>query len=57
MAHAVANETEAAYFRSDLFDKRRRLMEAWADFCGMAPAEDGNVVTMRSKGEPVLAVA
>jgi integrase len=56
MAHAVGDETEAAYFRSDLFDKRRRLMEAWADFCGKAPAEHGNVVTMRSKGGPVPAV-
>jgi integrase len=36
MAHAVGDETEAAYFRSDLFEKRRQLMEAWADFCGNA---------------------
>src|SRR6516164_7069138 len=46
MAHAVGDETEAAYFRSDLFEKRRRLMEAWADFCAMAPAEAGNVVSL-----------
>jgi len=25
--------TEAAYFRSDLFEKRRQLMEAWATYC------------------------
>ena len=29
LAHVVGNATEAAYFRSDLFDKRRELMEAW----------------------------
>ena len=29
LAHTVPNATEAAYFRSDLFDKRRKLMEAW----------------------------
>ena len=29
LAHTVPNATEAAYFRSDLFDKRRELMEAW----------------------------
>jgi integrase len=47
MAHAVGDETEAAYFRSDLFDKRRRLMEAWADFCGMPPAS-ATVVALRA---------
>ena len=34
LAHAVASKTEAAYRRSDLFDKRRRLMDAWAEYCG-----------------------
>ena len=27
LAHVVANQTEAAYARSDLFKRRRRLME------------------------------
>jgi integrase len=48
MAHAVADETEEAYFRSDLLDKRRRLMEAWADFCATAPSHHGKVVPLRS---------
>ena len=48
MAHAVGDETEAAYFRSDLFDKRRRLMEAWADFCATVPVERGKVVPLRT---------
>ena len=34
LAHAVESKTEAAYRRTDLFDKRRRLMEAWAEYCG-----------------------
>jgi hypothetical protein len=38
LAHAVENKVEAAYRRSDLFEKRRRLMEAWADFCETAPS-------------------
>ena len=29
LAHAVPNAVEAAYARSDLFDRRRRLMDAW----------------------------
>jgi len=33
LAHSVSDKVEAAYRRGDLFDKRRRLMEAWAEFC------------------------
>ncbi|HYC42364.1 MAG TPA: integrase arm-type DNA-binding domain-containing protein [Noviherbaspirillum sp.] len=34
LAHVSAKDaTEAAYFRSDLFEKRRQLMEAWATYC------------------------
>jgi integrase len=33
LAHTVSNQTVAAYARSDLFDRRRRLMAAWATFC------------------------
>jgi integrase len=33
LAHAIESKTEAAYRRSDLFEKRRSLMAAWADFC------------------------
>lgn len=29
LAHGIKNKAEAAYARSDLFDKRRKLMEAW----------------------------
>lgn len=29
LAHGIKDKTEAAYARSDLFDKRRKLMEAW----------------------------
>lgn len=31
-AHAITNAAEAAYARSDLFDRRRKLMEAWAAY-------------------------
>jgi integrase len=33
LAHAISNSVEAAYRRGDLFEKRRQLMTAWADFC------------------------
>ncbi len=32
LAHTVGNATEAAYFRSDLFELRRGLMEKWEAF-------------------------
>ena len=33
LAHCVGNATERSYFRSDLLDARRDLMQEWADFC------------------------
>ena len=30
LAHTIQNPTEAAYARSDLFERRRRLMKDWA---------------------------
>ncbi len=32
LAHKVANKVEAAYFRTDLLEKRRELMQQWADY-------------------------
>ena len=29
LAHGIKDKAEAAYWRSDLFDKRRDLMQAW----------------------------
>ena len=34
LAHAIDDKTEAAYRRGDLMLKRRKLMEAWAAYCG-----------------------
>ncbi len=46
LAHAVTNKVEAAYRRGDLFEKRRKLMDAWAAFCS-APEAVGKIVPMR----------
>ena len=32
LAHVVQNKVEAAYARSDLFARRRLLMDDWADY-------------------------
>lgn len=37
LAHVVEDKTEAAYRRGELLEKRRRLMEAWADYCTTVP--------------------
>jgi integrase len=41
LAHVIGNKVEAAYQRGDLLEKRRALMEEWADYCstGGQPVE------------------
>ena len=34
LAHSNKNKVEAAYARSDLFDRRRVLMAQWAAYLG-----------------------
>lgn len=46
LAHTIGNKAEAAYRRGDLIEKRRKLMEAWANFCEGPPA--GEVVPLRA---------
>ena len=43
LAHTVGDKVEAAYRRGDLFEKRRLLMNAWAEYCN-SPAPAGTVV-------------
>ena len=49
LAHAIPSAVEAAYQRGDLIEKRRRLMEDWAKYCGtpVARATSGEVVAIR----------
>jgi integrase len=44
LAHAVGTAVERAYRRGDLFDKRRKLMTAWAGFIARASAKAGDTV-------------
>jgi integrase len=45
LAHRISDKAEAAYRRGDQFEKRRLLMEAWANFCDAEVT--GNVVQLR----------
>lgn len=48
LAHTIESKVEAAYRRGDLFQKRRKLMEAWADFCNKVQDEaPANVTPIR----------
>ena len=46
LAHVNPNRVEAAYQRSDLFERRRELMDAWARY---VMAERGKVVAIRGR--------
>ena len=45
LAHTLPNKTEAAYNRTDLFDRRRDLMASWAKYATSTP---GDVVVLRA---------
>jgi integrase len=49
LAHISGDKVERAYARSDVLEKRRQLMDAWAKFCATPPAKGtGKVVPLRS---------
>jgi len=39
LAHKLRDKTEAAYYRTDLFERRRELMSSWATFAITKPAD------------------
>jgi integrase len=47
LAHKIPDPVEAAYRRGDLFEKRRKLMEAWAAYCGRKPESAAAVPLQR----------
>ena len=50
LAHASGDEVGAGYARSAVLDERRKLMDAWAEFCASPSKAAGNdvVVALRS---------
>lgn len=45
LAHKVGNRTEQAYRRASAIEKRRKLMQAWSDYCERPPAGPADEVT------------
>jgi integrase len=49
LAHITSSSVERAYQRGDLFEKRAKLMKAWAEFCGRPVSNLGRIVPIRGK--------
>jgi hypothetical protein len=50
LAHVRGDQSVQAYARGDLFDKRRKLMDAWATYCATPPkAAADNVVPIHER--------
>jgi integrase len=47
LGHQVGNRVERAYRRTDLLERRRALMDAWANACEPRPGD--NVVTLSAR--------
>lgn len=45
LAHTLESKVEAAYLRTDMFEKRRRMMRDWAKFCATLPPAGSTTVT------------
>ncbi len=51
LAHAVGDEVVKAYKRTDLFDRRIRLMKQWADFLAKPQPKTGEVHDLKVERE------
>jgi len=52
LAHAIPDAVEAAYRRGDLFEKRQKLMAAWAAYCAKVETDAGKVVALARARTP-----
>lgn len=46
LSHTVSDKVEAAYRRGNMLEKRRRMMEDWAAYCGGKAVGGANVVAI-----------
>lgn len=49
LAHTIGDAVERAYRRGDLLERRRRLMDEWARYCG-TPKPETEVIPIRAAG-------
>jgi integrase len=50
LAHAVGTKVEAAYRRTDMFERRRQLLASWSEFCSAPSHQPGEVVPLHATG-------
>ena len=50
LAHAISGAVERAYRRGDLFEKRRQLMKAWAEWCSKPAKPSAEVAPLTRAG-------
>ena len=48
LSHVIGDKAEQAYRRGDALEKRRALMEAWANYC--EPSAASNVIVLKKSG-------
>ena len=48
LAHFIGSDVERTYQRSDMLERRRDMMAAWAAFLRAEPAAGGNVITLET---------
>jgi integrase len=56
LAHKRGNQSEQAYERGSLFDKRARLMDAWADFCTKGVTQEARGQSRRRRSATVTPI-
>ena len=47
LAHQLRDKAEAAYARGTLFEKRRQLMQEWAQYCAGTQGKTSNLVSIK----------
>ncbi|MFS0774046.1 tyrosine-type recombinase/integrase [Sphingomonas sp. 1P08PE] len=57
LAHKLPNKVEAAYRRTDFFEKRRNLMARWAEYLDRVPAREGKDAAATASAPIPLCVA
>ncbi|OYX65687.1 MAG: recombinase [Sphingomonadales bacterium 32-64-17] len=58
LAHKLPNQVEAAYRRTDFFEKRRNLMARWAEYLDRVPTKESkDAATTASEPMPLRAAA
>jgi hypothetical protein len=48
LSHVPGDPLELAYQRGNIIEKRRQLIQAWADYCDMGELTGQNVVPLRA---------